>query len=118
MILLALVLIIAMSTALFWPGNRARRTTERTRLLLRQQGFKTDLADFDSSIPETIRARLDVFNRAGRALADAFPSRSFDLMTPVATNAAVVMALDARSLREGEGSLWESLRGVLDAQHD
>lgn len=118
LILLTLALIIAVSVCLFWPGNRARSTAERTRLTLRQQGFKTELADFDTSIPADLRAQLVVFNAAGRALADLMPSRSLDLMTPVATNGAVVLALVSQIPDHSETPAWPSLGRRLDTERE
>jgi hypothetical protein len=117
-VLLTLGLIIVVFTWLFWPDNRARRNAERTRLLLREEGFKTDLSEFAGPIPDSLRARLDLFSRAGSALAEAVPSRNFDLMTPVATNAALVLALHSGLPGEADQLEWQGLRRVLDAKRE
>ena len=92
----------------------AQKAVEETRQALRQQGFKTDLADFDFSTSAEVRAREAI-------LLAATTSRSVnsfqdypDLMTPVGTDSAIVFwKQDAPQTRSGE-NLWPLLHDALN----
>jgi hypothetical protein len=89
---IGIVVIAGLGFLLFrHPENAAQRAVEETRQALRQQGFKTDLADFDFSTPPAARGfetALAVFSR------DLFTLRRFDppnLLKPAGSNAAIVV---------------------------
>ena len=49
---------------LLWGrGNRAQDTVAETRRALRQQGFKTDLSEFNFSISAEMRARATALTK-------------------------------------------------------
>ena len=64
---------------------------EETRRLLRQQGFKTDLAEFNFSASEELRARGSALTTLGHTLRPAGPADNLDLMTSVGSNSALVV---------------------------
>lgn len=69
----------------------AQKAVEATRLALRQQGFKTDLADFDFSTSAELRAREAILRNA---VANRNPNPFVDhpnLMEAVGTNSAIVV---------------------------
>lgn len=49
-------------------GNRLCASVEETRRQLRQQGFRTDLADFNFTLPADFSARASAIISAGQAV--------------------------------------------------
>jgi hypothetical protein len=88
------------------PDPRAGRAVAETRQLLRQQGFKTDLAEFDFSTSPELRARETVLaNTAHFQFDGPFPEHPF-LMQPIGNDAAIVVwKMD--SLKKGNPSTWD-----------
>ena len=73
------------------PDAAAQKALAETRLALRQQGFKTDLADFDLSTPPEMRARETILtNTVQYRFAGAYPDHP-NLMQPVGNNSAIVV---------------------------
>ncbi len=66
------------------PGSAAQTEVAKTRLALRQQGFKTDLTDFNLGAPGEDRARV-------AALSDIRSARQAVFMREVGSNAAMVV---------------------------
>jgi hypothetical protein len=106
---LTLVLVAAVAVCamlLLRPDNREKKAVAETRRVLRQQGFKTDLADFDFSTSPEDRARADALNRPDQTApvtrtAD-YPLRLTllqndpDLLMSIGTNAALVVWRQAK----------------------
>jgi hypothetical protein len=119
--LLALTLVLVL--LFLGKGNRARQDLERTRLLLRQQGFKIDLRQFDLSLsPDQSRravllARTTRAELTNRARSVPFLRDAPRLLTPVGSDAApVVWKLEA--LRGyGAPDLWPELREIMKTNH-
>ncbi|HUS33854.1 MAG TPA: hypothetical protein VM680_00750, partial [Verrucomicrobiae bacterium] len=101
-------------------GADAQRSFERTRLELQQQGFKTDLKDFDFSTTPEISAREAALNsiprgRPGPVVEDP------NLMEPARTNEAIVV-WKQNSLRRQTASwpdesrelAWEHFNDLLN----
>jgi hypothetical protein len=112
-------------------GRREKAAAEKTRLALRRQGFKTDLADFDLSAPLEIQRRSTGFfqNRYGHPGA-AFLNHA-DLMAPVGEHAAVVLwkqaelpppsGFTAREYQDEAGvgqDAWPLLRANLQPERE
>lgn len=92
-----------------------RRDLEKTRNTLRQQGYKTDLADFDFSVPPEVSKRTTVLS-SGTMLRYGSPVERLDFMAPVGTNDALVLwELPELPSREGEDG-WSALREALDGK--
>jgi len=73
------------------PDAAARTAVAETRQSLRQQGFKTDLADFDFSTSSEMRAREAILtNTVHYRFAGAIPEHP-NLMQPVGNNSAMVV---------------------------
>ncbi|HVU28718.1 MAG TPA: hypothetical protein VHG71_13435 [Verrucomicrobiae bacterium] len=74
------------------PDNRAKAAVAATRQLLRQQGFKTDLADFDFSTSPKLRAREAILKSTVPTNRFAEPFREHpNLMEIIGTNSVVVV---------------------------
>lgn len=66
-ILCPLLLVAAMIYAgRQWSGGELRRAVEQTRRELRQQGFKTELTDFNFTLPADISARANTIVSASQ----------------------------------------------------
>ncbi len=117
---MAIVTLVTVCAVLFARSpNREQKALAETRRTLRQQGFKTDLADFDFSTSDELRARAAVLGTTSRA---ALTNRSRPepilgeapaFMRPVEPDAAIVVwkldKLDDYSGRD----LWPELRDRL-----
>ena len=101
-IAVSLLALGALCVLLFWSlSDNEQRAVAETRRALRAQGFKTDLADFNLSASDDLRARATVltrgeFSRAGsrdQAYGWRFMSRTDlpDLMAAVGADAALVV---------------------------
>jgi hypothetical protein len=110
------------------PLSRAddagQKIVDETRLSLRQQGFKTDLSDFNLSTSPELRAREAVLKATGPNLrSELFANpNSPNLMEAVGTNSAVVVwKLDSlknqyRSRPDrGDELTWEEFREAINA---
>jgi len=63
-IAVGILALVALGTLLLWrSGGSEQRAVEETRRALRQQGLKTDLADFDFSTSDELRARAAALTR-------------------------------------------------------
>jgi hypothetical protein len=122
--LAALSLMAASLAFLLWrPSNSEQEALETTRHLLRQQGFKIDLAEFNFSTSDEFRARAAVLTKAPSFTVPqgtedyAHRSALFQnppaLMTAVGSNASlVVWKQDTLASDSGE-NLWPVLRAAL-----
>jgi len=116
---LLLLVVIGLIYAAFpsHPDAAAKMAVTETRLALRQQGFKTDLADFDFSTSPEMRAREAILtNTVHYRFAGTFPEHP-NLMQPVGNNSAmVVWKLDSlkrefrSSLDDGDELTWQEFR--------
>ena len=104
------------------PDNPELRAVEETRRLIRSQGFKTELRQFDMSAPPEERARAKALSDAGqewrtRTGLGGFPRMpilrmGYRLQTPVGTNAALVLW---RGQSPQVASYWEEQRDLSDS---
>ncbi|HZI32423.1 MAG TPA: hypothetical protein VFF11_08775, partial [Candidatus Binatia bacterium] len=94
---LAIILLItvAISMAFFainsLQTHSVQNAVEETRQSLRQQGFKTDLADFDFSTSPEDQARESVLTDTGQSLGAGTFLEHPNLMQPVSANTALVV---------------------------
>jgi hypothetical protein len=116
-------------------NNGPQKAVEETRRALRQQGFKTDLTEFNFSTSPELRARAAALTNAdlvGGSIRDARRSvlrqETPDLMATVGSNAALVVwrqeKLPARSgaypwMAENQAreDLWPALREMFNEDH-
>ena len=115
-----LIIVGAIGTVLLsHPGRNAQKAVEATRLVLRQQGFKTDLADFDFSTSPELRAREATLkaaapDRRARPFAD-HPN----LMELVGNNSAIVvwkqdsLKIENPSWPGNDKLTWEEFRQTI-----
>lgn len=105
------------------PNRSGQSVAEETRRALRQQGFKTDLADFNFSISAELRAREAALTNAdltGAALrSEDYARRAAlregkpELLSVVGSNSAIVV-WKQNVLRSDSGEdIWPTLREVL-----
>ena len=116
--LLAVVGIVC-AVLLLHTGNSAQKAVTATRLALRQQGFKTDLADFDFSTSAELRAREAILiatapDRRARPFTD-HPN----LMELVGNNSAIVvwkqdsLKIENPSWPGNDKLTWEEFRQTI-----
>jgi hypothetical protein len=106
------------------PDTSGQKLFAETRQSLRQQGFKTDLSDFDFSTPPEMRARENILkatasNRSGPPM----PEQQ-NLMEIVGANSAIVVWKQNSLKRmyraapdEGEELTWNDFRDALAENH-
>ena len=103
------------------PDTAAQKAAEETRLALRQQGYKTDLADFDFSTTPELRMREAILtNTVHYRFAGAYPEHP-NLMQPIGNNSEmVVWKLDSlkrenRSRFDDSDQLtWQEFRDAVN----
>ena len=103
------------------PDTVAQKAVEETRLAVRQQGFKTDLADFDFSTPPEMRARENILKAIATNRASGPPADHLNLMEIVGNNSAIVAWQQPTVKKQypswpdnsGETS-WDDLRDILN----
>ncbi|HYR44606.1 MAG TPA: hypothetical protein VER98_16365, partial [Terriglobia bacterium] len=115
-IVLALVAVMAVLAWVLIPNNKARIKAERTRRLLHQRGFRTELSDFDLTLKPDVRDRAQRILRAGIVVRDLIPNRGFDLFRPAGSNAAVVLSKEENFVTEYSTNLWPTFRNDLSVR--
>jgi hypothetical protein len=119
---IALLLLIG-AAAIYLKESGQRKAVAETRQLLREQGFKTDLADFDFSISAEMQRREQALTNATysgmspsreiRAKSSLVQSEEINLMETIAPDAALVVWKQTQlPSREGE-DLWPVLNEVF-----
>jgi hypothetical protein len=124
-----LLLAIIAGGFLFSRKSRAEGELEETKQALRKQGFKTELADFEFSIPDDVRQRTAILATTTRQAmknpqrADPiFGHRDLQLMSPLGSNTSIVIWKE-RELRDRNtiypgyefNDLWPLFREHLKA---
>jgi HEAT repeats len=92
--LVALLLVVIGIIYAALPSRRdaaAQKAVQDTRLALRQQGFKTDLADFDFATSPELRAREAILKAIATSRASDSPADQLNLMEVVGNNSAIVV---------------------------
>jgi hypothetical protein len=92
--------------------NSGQKTVDETRRALRQEGFKTDLAEFDFPVSYELRVRAGLLAMVGQAVQSRRPDNP-SLITPVGSNAAIVVWRQGRSTSRPGADLWPTLRESL-----
>ncbi|MFZ0827978.1 MAG: hypothetical protein WAO02_11200 [Verrucomicrobiia bacterium] len=103
--------------------NAGQKAVEETRQSLRQQGFKTDLADFDFSMSAEMRAREAMLKATAPTNRFSLPFVNHpNLMEAVGTNSAIVVWQQAMlktphpSWPDNNDELtWEEFREAINA---
>ena len=112
-IAVGLLAVCAICAALFLRSeDSGQKAVKETRRALRQQGFKTDLADFDFTTPPEMRARVAVLTNF---LWGYIPPK---LMTSLGPDSAIVMW--RHDWLPGDSGMlpylnWDQLRGIPQA---
>src|SRR5215510_2299117 len=88
----------------------AQKSLEETRRALRQQGFKTDLTEFDFSTTEEFRARAAALTNLGYTIRRAGPTDNLNLLPWVGPNAALVVWNQDKIQGYSGEDLWPPLR--------
>ncbi len=112
---------------LFRPDHRERDAVEQTRRELRQQGFKTDLAEFNFSTTPELRARAaavtntdPVISRAqtpAETMHFAVLQRGPDLLSQIGSNAALVVWREEK-LPPSAPMIWTRFQDDADSSDD
>src|SRR6185437_13641560 len=112
-------------TLLLWrPDDSEQKAVAETRRALRQQGFKTDLSEFNFTISDELRARDAVLTNADVIAAvprgaeyarrAVFLQNQPDLMATVGLDAAIVAWRQDRPRSRSGEDLWAALRETLE----
>ncbi len=109
--ILAVVAGIIYALLLSRPDYAVQKAVADTRLALRQQGFKTDLADFDFSTPPELRAREAVLDATAPNRFTAPSLGHPNLMETVGNDSAIVV-WKQNSLKN-ENPSWPDNRSEL-----
>jgi len=119
-ITVGIVALVTVCAVLFSRSlNTEQRALEETRRSLRQQGFKTDLSDFDFSTSDELRARAAVLattSRAAltnRARPEPVLREAPTFMRPIESDAAIVVWQLDRLYDYSGHDLWPELRDRL-----
>lgn len=88
------------------PHHRALKLLAQTRQILRQQGFKTDLSEFDLSTSPELRGREAALLALGRIRFSGQSPNYPDLMETIGNDSAIV-AWNRNSLKV-QGAVWPS----------
>ena len=98
-----------------WQTKNMKLAVADTRRMLREQGFKTDLADFTVITDPATRARMAMLTVFNEPLQLDSSYDGLDFLPRVSDDTAVVI-WKQNSLAIGSGTLqWPDLRDVLDA---
>jgi len=104
--------------------TNSQKLLAETRQLVRQQGFKTDLSDFDFSTPPEMRVRENILNATVSNRSGAPIPEEQNLMEIIATNSAVVAwkqdslkRMYRSRLDEGDELTWNDFRDALAENH-
>lgn len=119
-IMLACIVVVTALSALFqWcRGRNVQREFADTRRALREQGFKTNLADFNVITDPATRARATALTVFNEPLGLDSNGDQLDLLPRVSDDAAAVI-WKQDSLTVGHGILqWSDLHAVLDANNE
>src|SRR5665213_3244941 len=99
---------------LYLTGNREQKALEETRLALRQQGFKIDLSEFNFTTSPELQNRANVLISAKDA-ARLLPAQyNFPLLTPVGSNAAIVVWKQEKLPTSYHADIWPNLEESLN----
>lgn len=109
--IIALVAAVIGACILFsLPHHRALKLLAQTRQTLRQQGFKTDLSDFDFSTSPELRPREAALQAIGRRSAGG-PQLNFPVLMEAIGNDSAIVAWNRDLLKiQGavQGTVWPS----------
>jgi hypothetical protein len=106
--------LIAISVWFLVPNNKARIRAEQAHRILRQEGFKLDLNEFQLSSPAGIGADNELLTLAGDASRNSFSIRRLDLMRPVNSNSAMVIWTQESPISDSiSDTFWPDLRQTL-----
>ena len=92
-----------------------QKALEETRRALRQQGFKTDLAEFDFSASEELRARAAALTNLGYTVRPAGPTDYLNLLPLVGPDSALVVWKQDKFQGYSGEDFWPTLRETLNA---
>lgn len=103
------------------PENAAQKAVEKTRQSLRQQGFKTDLADFDFSTSPELRDRETALEAAAPNRNSGLPPDQLNFMETLGTG-SVIVAWKQNTMKlqyspwpaNSDEMTWDEFREVLN----
>lgn len=116
LIVIVIVVLVVLCTFLWWPSNNSKekKALEETRRALRQQGFKTDLGEFNFFTSEELRARETALISLGHGFGFLTAANELISMSAAASDAAIVV-WKQEQLETGEGkALWATLREAFN----
>lgn len=96
-------------------GSFVQRDAVDARRTLHEQGFKTDLADFDFHTDAAMRAREVALTIFGSTVHQAMPDEGIELMPPASDDAVIVVWKQDWLKAESETFHWPDLSDALEA---
>jgi hypothetical protein len=113
-IALGILALVGLSLFLFWPSDdAAKKAVAETRRALHQQGFKTDLTEFNFFTSDEFRARESALTALGHNVRRMSPSDQFEMMSATSSDAAVVVWKQEKLEGRSGHDLWSELRESL-----
>ena len=100
-----------------WTEHRPRVSVEEIRRPLRQQGFRTELSDFNFTSPADTSARASAIISAGQAVRTLHNVDELQLMETVGTNVALAISSVAIIESYQTTNLWPLVKKEL-SDHD
>jgi hypothetical protein len=97
------------------PSGRARKAVEATRRTLHQQGFKTDLTEFNFSTSAELRNRAAPLVNYRLTYLPGFSGDTPDLLPAVGSNSALVVWKQDKLAGYSGEDLWPAPRQTLNA---
>src|SRR5437667_10716572 len=91
-----------------------QKALEETRRALHQQGFKTDLTEFNFSTPDEMRARAAALTTLGHTVRPARSPDNLNLLPLVGPNLALVVWKQDKLQGYSGEDLWPALRETLN----
>ncbi len=95
-------------------GPDVQREVADTRRVLREEGFKTDLADFNFHTDASLRAREAALTFFASAVHHATPDQSIELMPPATDDATIVIWKNDRVKADSEMLRWADLETSME----
>jgi hypothetical protein len=115
-IILSCMVVLATVSALFQSrsGNHGQQAVADTRRALREQGFKTDLADFNFHTDAAMQSREMALTFPGYTVQPATAADMINLLPTVADDSAIVIWKQDWLKGEGDQVTWSDLHEALE----
>lgn len=121
LIVIGIVALIALCGSILWPSDnsKVKKAVEETRRALRQQGFKTDLTEFNFFTTEELRARqAALISRRHMVRPMMSLPDELNLMAAVGADSALVLWKEENLQTDSGEDIWTKLRESLSENRE